>query len=155
MNNRQPPSEATRQLENLARRLGDNPEYMSFVLATYVKQEKLTDEDLAARLDSTPAMIARLKLCKRPNSKSAQFSNHVRQIAAYTNTDVARLANILRQIDSLEQLSQQPKVAGSKAADAEQMPLRSGLLAAARDREEEAEEDKSSRGNEDDEKRTQ
>jgi len=124
----------TKQLSGLVRRLRDNPDFMAFVLAAYQRQERLSDDALAKYLNTTPAMLPRLALCKRPASNSPQFADQVRQIAAYTDIDAAKLANMVRQVDTLEKLAEQPEVLESEKAGAQQIELRPGLLAATRDR---------------------
>jgi hypothetical protein len=109
-------------LSTLARRLRGDPQYMAHVLAAFQSQENLSDEELAQELGTLPELVVRLSLCKRPSPSSAQFAEQVRELADYTLTDAARLANILRQVDGLERFSQR---AGEESG---------GLLAAARDR---------------------
>lgn len=123
-------------LSRLAQRLQNDPRFMSYVLTAYQRQEGLDTEGLAQELGAPPGLLRRLTLCKRPDSNSPQFAEQVREIADYTLTDEAQLANILRQVDSLEKLAQldatpvEPEVASQTA-----LPL-SGFLAVARDRDE-------------------
>jgi hypothetical protein len=122
-------------LERLAGRLRRDPRFMSYVLAAYQSQENLTEEELSQELRTLPALVVRLALCKRPSPSSPQFAEQVREIAEYTLTDAARLANILRQVEALESLSRHTSLslqAGDEEAESSR-PL-SGLLAAARDR---------------------
>jgi hypothetical protein len=141
-------SNVPRQMSGLARRLRDNPNFMARVLAVYQEQERLGDDALAEHLHTTPATLARLAVCKRPDSSSPQFADQVRQISTYTNIDPAQLANIVRQVDSLEKLSELPRMNAPEEADAPQGWLQPGLLAAARDRSESTE-DRSSSSEED------
>jgi hypothetical protein len=130
-------------IANLARRLRSDAGFMSYVLAEYQKQESLTDEDLVRELDTLPTMVVRLALCKRPASSSGQFAKEVSEIADYTLTDEAQLANILRQVDGLEKLAERSTgLAGSGSEEQSRRPL-AGLLAAARDREEPVDQDTS------------
>jgi hypothetical protein len=115
-------------LRQLARRLQDKVEFMASVLAQYQKQERVDDRALAEQLGVSTEMLVRLALCKRPKSESSQFAEQLRQIASFTHMDPGRLAMLLRHIESLEQFSQLP--------DGRQAPVGSGLLAAARDRDE-------------------
>lgn len=117
-------------LTELADRLRTNPEYMSYVLSNYQAQEQLADSALAAELGTLPELVVRLSLCKRPSSKSATFANDVRRLAEYSLTDEVELANILRQVESLERFSQRR----FKRMDEERADSLNGLLAAARDR---------------------
>lgn len=116
-------------LSTLARRLRSDPQYMAHALAAFQSQENLTDEELARELGTLPELIVRLSLCKRPSPSSAQFAGQVRELADYTLTDAARLANILRQVDGLERFSQ--RASAITVQEGEEV---GGLLAAARDR---------------------
>jgi hypothetical protein len=71
-----------------------------------------------------------------------QFAEAVRELADFTLTDEAQLAGILRQMDGLERLSTVAAATREEEAEAETQsePLLTGLLAAARDREEETSE---------------
>lgn len=133
-----------KQLAGLANRLRHDSAFMANVLATYQKQERLSDEALVAQLRSTPEMMVRLALCKRPEATSSRFADQVRQIAAYTSLDAAQLAYIIRQVDSLAKLSEQPKVTRPGTSNAKTARFYPGLLAAARDRTEAAEDDPAS-----------
>ncbi|CAG0947699.1 hypothetical protein ANRL1_04441 [Anaerolineae bacterium] len=128
-------SESTEQLIRLAHRLEANDCFIAWALATYRKQEKLNDRELSEQLGASDELLTRLALCKRPNSASPQFADQVRKIAEYSHVDVARLAMVLRQVESLHELSKRPR---SEATSVEPnlVPLRSGLLAAARDHDE-------------------
>lgn len=117
-------------LSTLARRLRSDPQYMAHALAAFQSQENLTDEELARELGTLPELVVRLSLCKRPSPSSTRFAEQLRELADYTLTDAARLANILRQVDGLERFSQRASAISSQEEGEEA----SGLLAAARDR---------------------
>lgn len=135
---------ANRQLAELARRLRDNPTFMASILATYQRQERLSDDALAAQLQTTPEMVVRLALCKRPDASSPQFADQARQIATYTNTDAGQLAHIVRRVDSLMKLVQKPKASQSEEVTTQRKHLYHGLMAAARDRTKTSEDDPAS-----------
>lgn len=120
----------------LARRLQSDARFMSYVLAEYQKRENMTDEELVRELGTLPPMLVRLALCRRPAPSSEQFAEQVCEIADYTLTDETQLAGILRQVDMLEKLAERRSVL-IRLESEEQLghPL-TGLLAAARDREE-------------------
>lgn len=128
------PSNRDRPLAGLARRLRDNPAYMAHILAIYQRHERLDEKALADHLGTTPEMLTRLALCKRPEANSPQFAQQVRQLAAYTQSEAGQLANLIRQVDSLERLADRPAVPGKESAETSPRQLRPGLLAAARDR---------------------
>ncbi len=122
-------------LTGLAQRLQTDPRFMAYALAAYQRQEGMADEELAPALGMLPELVMRLALCRRPDPHSPQFAEQVREIADYALADEGRLANLLRQISSLEKLAQrQPTPATANEEDA--APLTAGFLAAARDRNE-------------------
>lgn len=121
-------------LAALARRLRNDPRYMSYVLAAYQEQEGLMDEDLAQELGTLPALVSRLAICKRPYSSSVQFAEQVRELADYTLTDEAQLAGILRQVEAIEKLTGRPATLSTTELERQSGLSPTGLLAAARDR---------------------
>ena len=133
-------SAALAALAQLAHRLRNNPMYMSYVLAIYQKQEDLMDEELAQELGTLPALVSRLAICKRPDSSSAQFAEQVRELADYTLIDEAQLAGILRQVDAIEKLAGRPAALSITEMERQSALSPPGLLAAARDRDEQGDE---------------
>lgn len=119
-------------MTELANRLRTDPNYMSYVLFKYQAQERLADSALAVELGTLPELVVRLALCKRPSSQSATFANDVRLLAEYSLIDEARLANILRQVESLEKFWLRGEI--RQLGDEERANSLNGLLAAARDR---------------------
>jgi hypothetical protein len=108
---------------------------MASILATYQSQERLDEIELAHRLSIDVTQVPRLALCKRPLSESSGFAEQVRQIASYTGSDQTALAQIIRQVDALEQLHDLPAT-DIVETEERHLPSPSGLMAAARDREE-------------------
>lgn len=123
-------------LERFVQGLRDNSQFMSHALLLYQEQENLSIEELAAELGAMPAMLTRLALCKRPDHASPRFAEQVREIADYTLLDEAQLANLLRQVEAVERLAKRPIQVTHQQAEAELTHPLSGLLAAARDRDE-------------------
>jgi hypothetical protein len=133
---------ASDPLRALAGRLSSDPRYMAYALAAYRRQEGLSEGELAGALGTTPELLVRLALCLRPDADSPLFAEQLGELADFTLTVEAQLAHILRQVDSLEALASLP-AAAPEAGGRREAPAASsltGLLAAARDREEEAEE---------------
>ena len=118
------------QLRLLVAKLKENPDFLAWVLSTYQKREHIDDERLIAHLKTTPEMLVRLALCKRPNPNSSAFASQIRKISTYTNTDPSDLANIIRQVDALEFLSKIPNRESTQRIGR----LATGLLTAARDK---------------------
>jgi hypothetical protein len=129
--------ELSAPLVALARRLRSDPRYMAYVLTAYQTQENLTDDEMARELGTLPLLALKLSLCKRPDATSPNFAEQVREIAEFTLTDEVKLAHVLRQVDGLEKLA--GRAASPSSAELKtqpELPL-AGLLAAARDRDEE------------------
>jgi hypothetical protein len=76
-------------------------------------------------------MLFRLALCKYPDSESTSFISQVKQIASYTSIELDLLVNLIRQVESLEALSNRPTPDLSENLAA-QRPM---VFAAARDKE--------------------
>jgi hypothetical protein len=120
------------QLQMLSWRLRTDSRYMAWILTTYQIQERISDQKLKELLELSTLSFVRLSLCKRPNGNSPDFWMKVSQIAQYVSIDPVRLANIIRQVESLDELSKMPdSITNEKPA----VSFKSGLLAAARDRE--------------------
>jgi hypothetical protein len=90
----------------------------------------IDEEDLAVLLGCSPEQIFRLALCRRPDIRT--FRQDVERVAAYVGANALRLAEMLREVDAWTALQE-------TTADSTLQPG-SGLLMAARDREEPAEE---------------
>jgi hypothetical protein len=105
----------------LIKQLAKRPEFMAYVLNRYLEQEKLSPEELAEELGTSPELALRLWLCKRPDPKSHDFRLLVQELADYCLADEVALAKVLRQVAWLEQI-------GSPSSS-------QAFLAAARDRE--------------------
>jgi hypothetical protein len=129
-------SKGIKPMAMLARRLQHDPRFMAYVLVAYQQQEGIKAEDLALELGTLPEMLERLALCQRPPSDSPRFAELLREIADYTLTDEALLANILRRVDSLEKFLQRPVALSTPEVIAPTISPLTGLLAAARDRDE-------------------
>lgn len=124
------------QLQAIARKLRDDPNYMAWILAAYQKFENLTDNQLRIKLGTNEHMLARLALCKRPSPNSPNFQVQINQIAEYSNIGKLTLVNIIRHVDALTALSNQ-WVGEDREADTNQhLPVQRGLLAASRDKSE-------------------
>ena len=118
-------------MSELVRCLRGSPDYMAYVLARYQEHEGISDENLASALGTLPDLALRLALCRKPDVRATDFAARVREIADYTLIDESLLASIIRQVSSLQVLS-----------NASQRQL----LTAARDRADARREDESSPG---------
>jgi hypothetical protein len=121
------------QLQKLADQLKTNQDFMAWVLEQYKKQERFSENQLIEKIGANSLTYLRLALCKRPDTNSSDFGLKVRLIAQYTQLDLEKIVRILRQVDSLQALSQIPQ---ETTEEQQKATFRSGLLAAARDKEE-------------------
>jgi hypothetical protein len=87
-------------LIQLAKRLGDDPAYIAWLIQLILEISPQTWEELAARLALSPRQLAMLALCRRPSEQ--KFADEVRQIAAYVEMDVFKLAAFLREWETLD-----------------------------------------------------
>ncbi|MBI1884769.1 MAG: hypothetical protein HYS09_00350 [Chloroflexi bacterium] len=79
---------------------------------------------MADYLDCSTEDMARLAFCRRPVTDAATFRREVEQIAAYASVRAERLAQLLREIESIDALQ-----AADRSTSSGQ-----GFLMAARDR---------------------
>jgi hypothetical protein len=121
------------QLQLLADRLKNNPDYLAGVFSYYQKIESLSDVELMQILEASPLAFSRLAICRRPAIDSPDFTQELRQIADYAETDHVILANIIRQVDSLQALHARQKGVSEMQPGNQPTHVPSGLLAAARD----------------------
>ena len=113
----------------MARKLQDNPSYMAWIIFKFQKQEKLSMLNLVNILGANEESLAKLALCKRPDSNSSEFGKQIRQISEHTSIDPLILARLIRQSESVTALGGNRSVNPELKARASQLGL-----AAARDR---------------------
>jgi len=113
-----------RWLGHAARHASDRPWTLGAVLDEYCSSERLTREGLASLLGCSVESLAWLSLCKRPTAE--HFALDVARIAERFQIEPARLARVVRRVDTLAVLRQPSDVAEEDL-----------LLLAARDRNEE------------------
>ncbi|HXG36823.1 MAG TPA: hypothetical protein VNL15_07625 [Dehalococcoidia bacterium] len=106
------------------KRAAADPFFLGSALEAYRSLNGLDDTALADYLGCSTGDTIRLAFCRRPVTDAMTFRREVEQIAAYASVRADRLAQLLREVDSLETLR--------KSAT-----TRPGFLMAARDRVEE------------------
>ncbi len=109
--------------ERMARRAEQDAAFMASALAAFRRLQRLDDRALAEFLHCPVEMLPHLALCRRPDPTSPRFQADVTQIATYVRADPDQLVRLLRRVNAIAALE----------AAAQQ-----DFLAAARDREEEA-----------------
>ena len=135
--------EIERLLVQLAKRAQNEARLMAGVLARYRELENLSNDALAVQFQTNALGLARLALCKQPAS-DAHFANQVREIAAYANADAAQIAQVIRYVQSIDMLAQEPATRTTAESTKQPISKWAGVVAAARDR------DKTEPKNEDD-----
>lgn len=121
-----------RQLQLMATKFQDDSAYMAWIISVYQKQEKLSSHKLIEVLHTTEEILARLALCKRPDTNSKDFGKQVAQISEYTKIDLLLLLKMIRQVESLIAFSSNVDVNSDVISNATKFNF-----AAARDRDEE------------------
>jgi hypothetical protein len=117
------------QRQIMARKLQDNPSYMAWIISKFQRQEKLSSQKLVSLLGANEESLAKLALCKRPDSNSGEFRKQILQISEHTAIDPLTLVKLIRQSESVTAL------AGNRSANLESNAIASQLgLVAARDR---------------------
>lgn len=117
------------RLDTLARRSDADTFFLGGALTEYGRSEGLDDDGLARALGCPAALLARVRLCRRPRSEPSAFVADVDRIAAHFGLDPGVLADVVRRSDALVALREVGEAGGA------------GLLQAARDRTEEAVDD--------------
>lgn len=92
-------SQRHEQLAALARQLEGDSGFMAYVLKLYGEAEKLTEHEVVEQFDTTPEMLVRLALCKRPDKHSPQFTSQLEQLSAYTGIDAKRLETLIQKVN--------------------------------------------------------
>jgi hypothetical protein len=106
-------------------RAARRPAFLASALVAYQELHGISEDALAEFLQCRADDLPRLGLCRRPpQTTGPAFRDAVHQIAAYADVDAARLAQLLRDVDTAAALQ---AAASRPAAD-------QGLLMAARDR---------------------
>ena len=126
-----------RQLELLAAQFVNDSNFLAWVLYTYQKQERLSEEKFLNHLNIHKTQYARLALCRRPDPDLADFAQQAHQIAEYVGIDLDILTRIIREVDSLAAMQNLPDAEAQGYEDKGTILNRTpGLLFAARDRSE-------------------
>src|SRR5690242_7445461 len=121
-------SKPAESLTRAARRAGEQPFFLASILQAYQRANNLDDLALADLLGCTLNNLPRLALCRRPAIDSQAFATDVAHLAGRFQLNGEQLAMVIRQVDALQALRHHLGAAQTA----------SGLLQAARDRDEPA-----------------
>ena len=120
------------QLQLMVTKFQDDPAYMAWIISAYQKQEKFSAYKLIEVLHTTEETLAKLALCKRPDTNSKDFGKQVAQISEYTKIDLLLLLKMIRRVESVTALSNNEGVNSGVISNATKFNF-----VAARDRNEE------------------
>jgi hypothetical protein len=93
-------------LVRAADKASQRPEYLGWVFRQYAELEKKTETDMAGALGVSRLDYQRLRLCLRPRPE--KFSADAQQIAAKFAANVAELARIVRHLEALVAMRDEP-----------------------------------------------
>jgi hypothetical protein len=124
---------STDLLRYAARRASQYPFFLAADMDHFRSHLGMEETDLARFLGCLPDFLPKLALCRRPDPDSPQFRSDIQRIAGAFGLQTDRLVQLIREVDVLESL-------GKAAHTIEEAEAR-GLLLAARDLEESAEEE--------------
>ena len=133
-----------RQLQLMVTRFQDDPTYMAWIISAYQKQEKFSAHKVIEVLHTTEETLAKLALCKRPDTSSKDFRKQVAQISEYTKIDLLLLSEMIRRVESVIALSNNVDVNSDVISNATKFNF-----AAARDRKDEYSTQENTHGAED------
>jgi hypothetical protein len=93
-------------LENLARRMEDDPFFLACPLRLFARSKGLDDSQLANWLGCSMQTLLPLRLCRAPVAESSRFLKDIGRIAATYHVDEAELADAVRHGQAIWQLRQ-------------------------------------------------
>lgn len=100
-----------RAFAKLASRFEEQGDSMAALLREYRRQEGISQENLLARLEITPAQYAHLALCFVPDAEE-KFQSDILKIVEVSGANLLELATICRQVYALRDLPKRSTVTG-------------------------------------------
>ena len=98
-------NDSTLSLRRLALLARTRSTLLAGILALYQEQEGLSDEQLATLLGCNIESLPKLALCERPR-EAPYFRQDVERIATYINADVKQLVGVIRTAEARAALQQ-------------------------------------------------
>jgi hypothetical protein len=111
-------------LDILAQRADADPFFLGCSLQQYARSEGLSEKQLMDMLGCSPESLVLVRLCRAPGGDSQQFQKGIQEISAKFNINPQLLAEVVRRGQAILELARPFSV--------------KGMLAAARDGEEQA-----------------
>jgi hypothetical protein len=76
-----------------------NPVFLAWSLAHYERRHRLSNVTLASWLGLSPAHLASLALCRRPESQLPCFATDIHKLAAVSGCNGGRLTELLIEVE--------------------------------------------------------
>ena len=93
-------------LENLARRVEDDPFFLASALKRFARSEDLNDQDLAGKLNCAVQNLALVRLCRAPLPEDNSFREDIERVAAKFSLNADVLTEAIRRGQAIHQLCQ-------------------------------------------------
>ena len=104
-------------LENLARRLENDPFFLACPLKLFAESAGLAEREVATQLRCSVETLVRVRLCRAPLPEAKQFRNEIARIAETYQVDALALTDAVRRGQAIWHLRQgQRGAAGSLLA---------------------------------------
>ena len=103
-------------LENLARRLEDDPFFLACPLTLYATSEGLNAESLASRMRCSKENFTLVCLCRAPAGEAESFQDDIDRIATKFSVDADLLAEAIRRGQAIFRMKQNTESAGTLLA---------------------------------------
>jgi len=99
-------------LQRAARRASQCPFFLASAFSEFQSLRGLDEEGLARWLGCPMQSLVKLALCRRPDGASPRFRAEIEQIATYGGACPVRLAQLIREVDSVAALRCAPSAGG-------------------------------------------
>jgi hypothetical protein len=93
-------------LENLARRLEDDPFFLACPLKLFAESAGLAEREVATQLRCSVETLVRVRLCRAPLPEAEQFRNEIARIAETYQVDALALTDAVRRGQAIWHLRQ-------------------------------------------------
>ena len=103
-------------LENLARRLANDPFFLACPLKLFAKSADLAEEQMAEKLGCSVETLTLVRLCRAPSADPGQFQKDITRIASRYRVDADALTQAVRQGQAIYSMRMVPNAKTLMAA---------------------------------------
>jgi hypothetical protein len=93
-----------------------NPHFMGWYLTCFMQNKGWNEDDLIAFLQADGEKLFQLAMCKTPESGSHEFAKELNKIATFTNISIFSIASLIREVDSINTMKDNPQSTASLMA---------------------------------------